>query len=526
MIWPMRSDVLDGRANRCTLPEPMPRERLALAHRVIGIDEAGDPNQARLRAAAAILACGLFCGFAVGCSSGELTCKDGDFYLNGQPFTDCSQCSNPASCHLEYEYQATGMVSGETAACNGEMARSYQGVCQNGGLGAKPGLGGHGISTPPSVGGGGRAVGAGGSGPIPLTSPSVGGSGGAGGFGGGGFILLTSPSVGGSGGAGGFGGGGLILLTSPSVGGSGGVGATIAVATGGSGGSGGASPISIVPPPGGGSGGVGGMTGVATGGTRAYGGAGGSTRVSTHPPVGGSGGMGGTTGVATGGSQNSGGVGGSASTLGNPFGGNGGAGGTTGVATGGNGGFGGVGGSASTGSVTPPPVDSLGVFVLQKTAGSTGQISLNLRIDNKTVQSVDMSTVTLRYWYQDEGLGTTLLLAANYVSIGVSSLGKVTSAKVVAASPAVPGADHYLELSFSGTLAPTGDTASNDQFTFMVSLHTPAYQGPVDVTNDYSYNGGTTGYNNKITLHDKSGNVISGVAPGTASAGPADAGTS
>ena len=426
----------------------MPRARLALAHRVIGIDAAGDPNQARLRAAAAILACGLFCGFAVGCSSGELTCKDGDFYLNGQPFTDCSQCSNPASCHLEYEYQATGMVSGETAACNGEMARSYQGVCQNGGLGAKPGLGGHGISTPPSVGGGGRAVGAGGSGPIPLTSPSVGGSGGE--------------------------------------------GATIAVATGGSGGSGGASPISIVPPPGGGSSGVGGMTGVATGGTRAYGGAGGSTRVSTHPPVGGSGGMGGTTGVATGGSQNSGGVGGSASTLGNP----------------------------------PPPVDSLGVFVLQKTAGSTGQISLNLRIDNKTVQSVDMSTVTLRYWYQDEGLGTTLLLAANYVSIGVSSLGKVTSAKVVAASPAVPGADHYLELSFSGTLAPTGDTASNDQFTFMVSLHTPAYQGPVDVTNDYSYNGGTTGYNNKITLHDKSGNVISGVAPGTASAGPADAGTS
>jgi hypothetical protein len=135
-----------------------------------------------------------------------------------------------------------------------------------------------------------------------------------------------------------------------------------------------------------------------------------------------------------------------------------------------------------------------------------------------------MSTVVLRYWYQDEGLGTAVVLTANYVSIGYSNLGKVTGGKSVVASSSVPGADHYLELTFSGTLAAQGDKATNDQFNAQVTVHTASYTGPVDITNDYSYNGGATGYNDKITLHDKSGNLIWGVAPGKGSVGPADAG--
>jgi hypothetical protein len=124
-----------------------------------------------------------------------------------------------------------------------------------------------------------------------------------------------------------------------------------------------------------------------------------------------------------------------------------------------------------------------------------------------------MSTVTLRYWYQDEGLGTTLALSLLYVGIGYSNQGTVTLSKVVAVSPAVAGADHYLELSFIGTLAAQGDKASNDQFNIRVGVHTGNYQGAVDVTNDYSYNAGALGYSDKITLHDKSGNVIWGTTP-------------
>jgi formylglycine-generating enzyme required for sulfatase activity/photosystem II stability/assembly factor-like uncharacterized protein len=225
--------------------------------------------------------------------------------------------------------------------------------------------------------------------------------------------------------------------------------------------------------------------------------------------------LGGSGGAGVGGASGTGGF--------NPFGGGGsgkgGAGGGAGgaVSSGGTGASGGAGGSA--GSTSAPP--SLAVWVADKTIGGTGQITLNLRIDNKTAQSVDMSTVTLRYWYQDEGLGTALLLAADYVSIGLSNQGTVTG-KAVAASPAVPGADHYLELSFTGTLAAQGDKATNDQFNVRVTAHTLGYTGVVNVTNDYSYDGGAVAvYEQKITLHDRSGKVIWGVVPGTS--GPADA---
>jgi hypothetical protein len=165
-------------------------------------------------------------------------------------------------------------------------------------------------------------------------------------------------------------------------------------------------------------------------------------------------------------------------------------------------------------SATPPPANGLGVYVTQKIASGPGQIAFRLRVDNKRPKPVDMSTVTLRYWYQDEGLGTSLVMVANYVSIGYSNLGKVTEGKAVAVSPSKAGADHYIELSFSGTLAAKGDSKTNDQFTANVTMHTASYQGAVDLTNDYSYNDGATGYNEKITLHDKSGKVVWGMAPG------------
>jgi endoglucanase len=174
-----------------------------------------------------------------------------------------------------------------------------------------------------------------------------------------------------------------------------------------------------------------------------------------------------------------------------------------------------VGGSTTAWVTVMLPTTNLAVWVLGKPTGSTGQITLSLRIDNKTTQAVDMSTVTLRYWYQDEGLGTNLVLTPNSVSIGYSSQGKVTSGTAVANPSPVAGADHYLELAFSGTLAAQGDKATNDQFNIQVTLHTAGYTGAVDVTNDYSYDDGAALlYEQKITLHDQSGNVIWGTPPG------------
>jgi hypothetical protein len=173
----------------------------------------------------------------------------------------------------------------------------------------------------------------------------------------------------------------------------------------------------------------------------------------------------------------------------------------------------------------PPPVNGLQVWLNSPVSGSTGSIKMDLRIDNKTTARADLSTVTLRYWYQEEGLGTALIFSSDYVSIGHSNAGKMVG-QVVTASPSAPGADHYFELSFSGTLAVQGDTSNNDQFNLQVNSHTASYQGAVDVKNDYSYDGGASKlYEKKITLHDKDGNVLWGTPPGgKGSPGPTDGG--
>jgi cellulose 1,4-beta-cellobiosidase len=161
------------------------------------------------------------------------------------------------------------------------------------------------------------------------------------------------------------------------------------------------------------------------------------------------------------------------------------------------------------------PTSGLAAYVVTKAAGSPGQISLSLQITNTTAQSVDMSTVTLRYWYQDEGLGTAgLVFEVDYASVGDSNAIKdKVQGKVVAASTPVAGADHYLEVSFTAaTLSAKGAAGNNDQLKFNGRLHNSGFQGTVDVTNDYSYDSGATGIDSKITLY-QSGKLISGVEP-------------
>jgi hypothetical protein len=173
------------------------------------------------------------------------------------------------------------------------------------------------------------------------------------------------------------------------------------------------------------------------------------------------------------------------------------------VTTGGAGGSGGKGGSSGSTSTAPPPT-GLDVYLTQPTTGSTnGQIALDLRIDNPGSAAVDLATVTLRYWYKDDGWDTTnLTLEVDYRS---DSSDNVTSGKAVAVSPSSAGADHYLVLSFSGTIAGKGQFATN------IRLHN-SWQGTVVVANDYSYNAGATGLNDKMTLY-ANGKLIWGTEP-------------
>ena len=284
----------------------------------------------------------------------------------------------------------------------------------------------------------------------------------------------------------------------------------------------------------------------ASGGTTTAGGSGGTGGISSPGGTGGkgtggkgSGGAGtggkgsggaGTGGVATGGSVSTGGSGGTTS----PFGGTTAIGGTatggvntdslleraherhtvgiaiggvvtggsTVVTTGGTGGSGGKGGTAGSTSTAPPPT-GLDVSLTKPVAGATGQISLFLIIENQGSAAADLTNVTLRYWYKDDGWDTsTLAIAVDYASLSGDT---VTGGKSVAAARST-AADHYLEFSFTGTIP------AKSQFQTNFRLHNSNWAGTVDVTNDYSYNGGVTGLNDKMTLY-ASGKLIWGTEP-------------
>jgi hypothetical protein len=154
--------------------------------------------------------------------------------------------------------------------------------------------------------------------------------------------------------------------------------------------------------------------------------------------------------------------------------------------------------------------------VTKAIAGNPGSIAFSLLIENKNPQPAPLASVTMRYWFKEESLGTTLVLNSDYVSVGYTNQGKVTAVKSVA-SPAGADADHYLEFSLDATLAAQGDKSTNDQFTVNVTVHNAGYTGKVDVTNDYSYNAGALGYNEKITLH--SGDTVIYGSPPVGGAG-------
>ncbi|WP_173317542.1 glycoside hydrolase family 48 protein [Streptomyces fulvorobeus] len=74
------------------------------------------------------------------------------------------------------------------------------------------------------------------------------------------------------------------------------------------------------------------------------------------------------------------------------------------------------------------------------------QIRMALRLQNAGSGPVDLSTVTLRYWFSAEAGASTFNTWCDYAALGSSNVRH----KVVTASSPKPGADRYLEVSFTG----------------------------------------------------------------------------
>ncbi|WP_405820599.1 hydrolase [Streptomyces sp. NBC_01390] len=120
-------------------------------------------------------------------------------------------------------------------------------------------------------------------------------------------------------------------------------------------------------------------------------------------------------------------------------------------------------------------------------APATGAVARPwLEVVNTSDKAVDLSDVTLRYYYSaDDGS----VYASNCVqtSLGCSHV----TQKTVTAHDAVPHADHYLEVGFrqaTGTLAPGGSTKGIGLQLYRVD------HGRLDQDNDHSFDAGDTTY--------------------------------
>jgi endoglucanase len=140
------------------------------------------------------------------------------------------------------------------------------------------------------------------------------------------------------------------------------------------------------------------------------------------------------------------------------------------------------------------------------TGATTSTISNQIELANTGTSAIPLSDLTVRYWFTEDGTGP-LDYACEYAPVGCANI----TGTFVTVSPAVTGADHYLQLGFAsgaGSLAP-GASTGGIQNEISQSNYATMTQ-----TNDYSFNAADTSFtaNPDITVYDN-GILIYGTQP-------------
>ncbi|MER6334521.1 endo-1,4-beta-xylanase [Streptomyces sp. NPDC001034] len=118
--------------------------------------------------------------------------------------------------------------------------------------------------------------------------------------------------------------------------------------------------------------------------------------------------------------------------------------------------------TAATGGGTPGTGAVKVQYKNNDSAPTDNQIKPGLRVVNTGTDPVDLSKVTIRYYFTGDGGASTFSAWCDYAAVGCSNV----TQKVVALSSPKSGADHYVEVGFTsgaGTLAAganTGDIQS------------------------------------------------------------------
>jgi hypothetical protein len=144
-----------------------------------------------------------------------------------------------------------------------------------------------------------------------------------------------------------------------------------------------------------------------------------------------------------------------------------------------------------------------GNLSLQYQCGNTGNttqwISPHFQVTNTGTTSVMLSTISIRYFFTADG-SAAQQFACNYAQIGCSNIVQ----KVYPWTPTTSTADHYLEVTFtgSGTIAAGANTGAM-QLQFADTNYLNFTQ-----TNDYSFNASASSYTNSANITVYQNNVL------------------
>jgi len=133
----------------------------------------------------------------------------------------------------------------------------------------------------------------------------------------------------------------------------------------------------------------------------------------------------------------------------------------------------------------------------------SNQIQTALKIINTGSSTISLADVTIRYWYTSDS-AQPQEFDCDYVTIGCQN----TEGKIVKMEPTYPGADTYLEISFTG-----GTLSTNTSVEVKVRVHRSDWSN-YNQSNDFSFETGANGYilAQRIGLFYK-GQLVSGSEP-------------
>ncbi|WP_078554170.1 cellulase family glycosylhydrolase [Bacillus alkalicellulosilyticus] len=158
-----------------------------------------------------------------------------------------------------------------------------------------------------------------------------------------------------------------------------------------------------------------------------------------------------------------------------------------------------------TGSPTPP---SSGNLVIQYRAADTNatdnQMKPHFRIVNNGSSAINMSDLTIRYWYTIDG-EQPQTFTCDWAQIGCSNI----QGSFVKMGSAKAGADHYIEIKFTGGTISAGGYSGEIQ----TRINKNNWSN-FNESNDYSFDPTKTGFSNwnRVTLY-QNGTLIYGIEP-------------